>query len=682
MKLTREEVKKRIEELKAEIIRHNNLYYRENQPIITDFEYDILLNDLKSLEDKYPEFATEDSPTVKVGSDLHVAEPGSLYSIDNHSEKEFRQVAHKYPMLSLSNTYDKEELRSFDQRVKQIISTSAEYVCELKIDGSAISLVYSGNRLLRGITRGDGSVGDDITRNILKVGNIPTDINNSSDPDFEIRGEIFMPWGSFDALNKKREEDEEPLFANPRNAAAGSLKLLDSEEVANRGLKAILYHVITDTPRFSTHYETLKWARDCKFPVSEHTRLCSNIEEVFEFIDHWDIERKKLEYPTDGIVIKVNSLADQIKLGYTAKSPRWATAYKFKPEQATTKLLSIDYQVGRTGAITPVANLSPVLLSGTVVKRASLHNFEQIRLLDVRIGDYLFIEKGGEIIPKVTGVDMGKRSPDCALPEFPRYCPDCETELVKKEDEAKYYCPNYSECPTQIKARFVHFTGRKSMNILAGEATIDQLYEKGYITRLSDIYKLTKDQLLTLEGWKERSVDRFLKSIQKSLETPFHKVLFALGIRFVGETTAKNIANNFNNIDALIKVSQEELLSIEDIGGAIAESISEYFKNPQNLLDIEELRKAGVKLEAAIAHKAAVSDKLRGVTIVVSGNFSVPRDQLKGLIEEHSGKVGSSVSANTNFIVAGENMGPSKLNKANKLGIKIISESDFMELIK
>ena len=681
MKLTKSEAKRRIEELRAEIIRHNNMYYVENKPVITDFEYDIMLNDLKLLEDQFPEFASEDSPTVKVGSDLRTENSAVITTEEGSGE--FKQVEHKYPMLSLSNTYDKDELLAFNQRIKQALLTEVEYVCELKIDGSAISLTYSQNRLLKGVTRGDGNTGDDITRNILKITNIPHAIeSNSLYSEFEIRGEIFMPWESFDSLNKRREEDEEALFANPRNAAAGSLKLLDSSEVANRGLKAILYHVISEKVRFKTHYESLEWAKECGFPVSEYTKLCSDINDVIEFIDFWDIERKKLAYPTDGIVIKVNNLTDQARLGYTAKSPRWATAYKFKPEQAVIKLLSIDYQVGRTGAITPVANLSPVLLSGTTVKRATLHNFEQIRLLDIRIGDYLFIEKGGEIIPKVTGVDMTKREISNTPPKFPSHCPDCNTELVKKEEEAKYYCPNYSGCPTQIKSRFIHFSGRKSMNILAGEATIGQLYDRGYIVSLSDIYRLTKEQLLTLEGWKERSAERFLKSIRKSLETPFHKVLFALGIRFIGETTAKNIVNNFNNIEDLIKVSKEELLTVDDIGDVVADSILEYFSNPRNLHEIEGLKEAGVKFEAQARQGTITSDKLFGMTIVVSGNFSISRDELKRIIEENSGKVASAISSNTSLIVAGDKMGPSKLSKAHKLGVRIVSESDFMKLIK
>ena len=681
MKLTKSEAKRRIEELRAEIIRHNNMYYVENKPVITDFEYDIMLNDLKLLEDQFPEFVSDDSPTVKVGSDLR-PENSTLIAIGEESG-EFRQVEHKYPMLSLSNTYDKEELLAFDQRIKQILSTDLEYVCELKIDGSAISLTYSQNRLLKGVTRGDGSIGDDITRNILKITNIPHVIkSNSLYSEFEIRGEIFMPWESFDSLNRRREEDEDTLFANPRNAAAGSLKLLDSSEVSNRGLKAILYHVISEEVHFKTHYEALEWAKECGFPISEYTKLCRSVNDVIEFIDFWDIERKNLAYPTDGIVIKVNSLAGQARLGYTAKSPRWATAYKFKPEQAVTKLISIDYQVGRTGAITPVANLFPVLLSGTTVKRATLHNFEQIRLLDIRIGDYLFIEKGGEIIPKVTGVDITNRDIGNKPPTFPCHCPDCNSELIKKEDEAKYYCPNYLGCPTQIKSRFIHFAGRKSMNILAGEATIGQLYDKGYIMSLSDIYKLTKEQLLTLDGWKERSAERFLESIKKSLETPFYKVLFALGIRFVGETTAKNIINNFNNIEDLIKASQDDLLAIDDIGGVVADSILEYFGNPRNLHEIDELKEAGVKFEAQTRHGTIISDKLFGMSIVVSGNFSISREELKRIIEENSGKVTSSISSNTSFIVAGEKMGPAKLSKARKLGVKIVSEFDFMKLIK
>lgn len=673
MKISKDQARERISLLRREINEHNRRYYIDNQPSVTDFEYDLLMQELQTLENKFPQFFSPDSPTVRVGSDLSV----------QTSKKEFVQIAHKYPMLSLSNTYDKEELIAFNERIRKSNDSSFKYVCELKIDGTAISLTYSNNRLIRAVTRGDGSVGDDVTSNILKISSIPLILPDSNTiSDFEIRGEIFMPWSSFDSLNKERELNEESLFANPRNAAAGSLKLLDSEEVSKRGLNAILYHVITEKPVFSTHFESLKWAYNCGFPVSEHIKLCQNLDEVFDYLDYWDIKRKSLDYPTDGVVIKVNEFSLQAVLGITSKSPKWATAFKFKAEQALTKILSIDYQVGRTGAITPVANLEPVLLSGTTVRRASLHNTDQMNILDIHLNDYVYIEKGGEIIPKITSVDLSKRDINAQKPVFPALCPDCSTKLIRQDDEAKYYCPNSLHCPTQIKGRFLHFCGRKAMNILAGEATIDQLYSLGFVNKISDLYTLTQEQLLKMDGWKERSAARFLESLESSKEAPFHKVLFALGIRHIGETTAKTLSSHFGNIEKIQSSGKEELLEVEDIGDTVADSVISYFNEPENLIVIEELKRAGLKFAVENESSQAVSEKLLGKNIVISGNFSVSRDELKRIIENHSGKNLSSVSSNTTFLLVGEKAGPSKLDKAKKLGITIIDEEEFFNIIK
>lgn len=673
MKKNTEDIAARIEQLRNTIDEHNRRYYIDNQPVISDFEFDILINELQTLEKKYPVFKSDTSPTVRVGSDLS----------SSGAQNEFSQKLHKYPMLSLSNTYDKEELIAFNERVVKIAGVDVEYVCELKIDGSAISLTYHKGELKDAVTRGDGEKGDIVTENILSTRSVPRFLKGYGYPDeFEIRGEIFMPWSAFDRLNKSREENEEQLFANPRNAAAGSLKLLDSTLVKERGLEAILYHYISDENRFSNHSEALEAAKSWGLPVSGYTKICKSIEEVFNFLDLWNIERKKLPYPTDGVVIKVNNLQLQSKLGYTAKSPRWATAYKFKAERALTKLVSIDYQVGRTGAITPVANLEPVLLSGTIVKRASLHNLDQIELLDIHMNDYVYVEKGGEIIPKITGVELSKRDITSQKPLFPESCPDCGTTLTRDESEARHYCPNFISCPTQLKASLLHFCSRKAMNILAGDATIEQLYNKGFVRNISDFYKLTTEELLQLDGWKERSAERFLKSISDSVSAPFHKVLFSLGIRHVGETTAKSLASHFETIDNLANASKDELLQVDDVGAKLAESICGYFAGDASKKIILELKEAGLQFSQQRIAANTKSELLLNQIIVISGNFSVSRDEIKKLIEEHSGKNSGSVSSKTSFLLAGEEPGPSKIQKAKSLGIKILNEEEFMKLIE
>jgi len=661
----------RISFLREEIKEHNRKYYVENKPTVSDFDFDILMNELVTLEKKYPQFSSDESPTLIVGSDLISKEP----------RNEFEQVAHKYPMLSISNTYDKFELSAFDERVKKTIITKVNYVCELKIDGTAICLTYAAGKLTRAVTRGDGTVGDDVTRNVLKLQSIPRVLSGTGYPDeFEVRGEIFMPWKSFDELNRKREENEDELFANPRNAASGSLKLLDSEEISKRGLQALFYHVIFDGAQFTSHYELLQSAREWGLPTSPYVSLCENINQVYEYLAFWDTERTSLPYPTDGVVIKVDNLQDQKILGYTAKSPRWATAFKFKPEQALSKVLSVDFQVGRTGAVTPVANLEPVLLSGTTVKRATLHNLDQIKALDLHINDYVYVEKGGEIIPKIISVDRHNRDSMLFPVVFPENCPDCGTPLVREESEAKHYCPNQYGCPTQIKAKFLHFCSRKAMDILAGEATIDLLYEKKYISVLSDLYRLTIEQLLSLPGWKERSADRFLHSIDKSKNVPFNKVLFALGIRFVGETTAKNLVRHFTSVDNLISATREELLEVDEIGEKLVDSIRSYFSINANLQLINELKKIGIIFEESRSQNN-ISDNLSGLNIVISGVFSVSREEIKLLVEKHSGKFVSSVTSTTSYLLTGENPGPSKLQKAKQLGVPIISEEEFRKML-
>ena len=628
-----------------------------------------MMSDLASLEKMYPEFASPDSPTVKVGSDIAGKAPGT---------REFRQYRHRYPMLSLGNTYNIEELQDFDRRAREGADGSFNYSCELKFDGTAICLTYSKGRLVRALTRGDGTVGDDVTDNVRTISSIPVHIGDVP-WDFEIRGEIYMPFASFNALNEERLDIGDQPFANPRNAAAGSLKTLDPKEVHRRGLECVLYHIIGDGLPFKYHSEALEWAAGHNLPVSKYSRLCHDMEEVRAYISEWDTRRKTLPFATDGIVIKVDDLALQTRLGYTAKSPRWATAYKFKPEQALTRLLSIDYQVGRTGAVTPVANLDPVPLSGTTVKRASLHNSDQMELLDIRIGDYVYVEKGGEIIPKITGVELSKRPAEAEVPHFPTICPDCGAPLVKDESEARHYCLNEA-CPTRVKGAFLHFISRKAMNINAGEATIDQLYDKGYIHELPDLYRLNMEQLLTLDGWKEKSAGNFLESVSASVKVPFGRVLFALGIRHIGETTAKTLAARFGNIEAMEKASREEFLEVEDIGEVIADSLVEYFGNEGHRRIIQELRDFGLQF-ADNSAASRLSDRLSGCTVVVSGNFTRPRDEMKALIAAHGGKNTGSVSGKTTYLLAGEKAGPEKLAKAEKLGVKVITEEEFYSII-
>lgn len=667
------EAKKRIEELKELIRTHNHNYYVLNAPTISDFEYDILMNELIQLEKLFPQYITKDSPTQNVGSDLAVTGAG---------QGGFRQYRHEYPMLSLSNTYDLEELYAFDQRVKKVADSPFSYNCELKFDGTAICLTYKDGILFRALTRGDGTVGDDVTSNVMEIGSIPQKLKSGTSypREFEIRGEIYMPYEAFDRLNRQRELDEDPPFANPRNAAAGSLKLLDSAAVKERGLESTLYHLIAPDLGVTTHSDALKAAAEWGLPVSEYAKECKGIEEVVEYITLWDEKRRSLPFATDGIVVKVNQLDLQKKLGFTAKSPRWATAYKFKPEEALTKLLSIDYQVGRTGAVTPVANLEPVLLSGTMVKRASLHNSEQMELLDIHIGDYVYVEKGGEIIPKITGVELSKRSASAEKARFPACCPDCGTPLVKDPEEAKSFCPNSDGCPMQQKGKFLHFIGRKAMNINAGEATIEQLYTKGYIKRLSDIYSLTSNELSQLDKWKEKSVANFLNSVKQSKERPFSKVLFALGIKYIGETTANSLAYTFKSIENLMHASREELTETEDVGEKLADSIISYFSNPDNIKLIEELKAAGLKFSIDESSAMKLSDALDGRTFMITGIYTIPREEMKAYIEAHGGKVASSVSSKTDFLVAGEKSGEAKIKKAEKLGVEIISEEELYKM--
>ena len=670
-KISKAAAKERIDFLKKELEQQNYNYYVRNEPAISDFEFDLLMSELQGLEHMFPEFATEDSPTRHVGSDL-----------SGQAGSDFAQVPHRYPMLSLGNTYAKEELYEFDNRIRKATDAPYSYSCELKFDGTAICLTYRQGRLLRALTRGDGAKGDDVTRNVVNIPAIPRVLHGEGIPEeFEIRGEIYMPFAAFDRLNAERAEAELEPFANPRNAASGSLKLQNPAEMRTRGLDCVLYHVLGENLPFKTHIEALEAARSWGLPVSEYSRHAANIDEAVAYIDAWDTRRKTLPFATDGIVIKVNELDLQRQLGFTAKSPRWATAWKFKPEQALTPLLSVDYQVGRTGAVTPVANLEPVLLSGTVVKRASLHNKDQMDLLDIHIGDYVYVEKGGEIIPKITGVELSKRPEDALRPEFPVCCPDCGTPLVRDEDEARHYCPNRESCPVQIKGRFIHFAGRKAMDILAGDATVEALYNKGFIHTLPDLYTLTREQLVSLEGWQEKSADNFLASLEASRKVPFERVLYALGIRHVGEQTAKTLARHFGSIDALAAATREELIQVEDIGGIVADSIQAWFTSDAGRETVRRLREAGLQMSVADDARQRLSETLAGKTIVISGNFSISREAMKELIEAHGGKNAGSVSGKTAWLLAGEKAGPEKLKKAEKLGIPILSETAFNHLI-
>ncbi len=659
-------IRRRIEELREQLNRHNYKYYVENAPEISDFEFDALMHELLRLEREHPEYADPNSPTVRVGSDLTA---------------EFETVKHRFPMLSLGNTYSLEELHEFIGRIEREAGT-AEYVCELKFDGTAISLTYEHGRLLRAVTRGDGTQGDDVTANVRTIRTVPLTLRGDDWPDyFEMRGEILMPYASFDRLNAEREAAGETPFANPRNAAAGTLKQQASSVVARRGLDATLYQAAGENLPFGTHWESLQKAREWGFKVSDAMRICRNTEEIDAYIAHWDEARKSLPFPTDGVVIKVNDFAVRRMLGFTAKSPRWAVAYKFKAEQASTRLISVDFQVGRTGAITPVANLEPVQLAGTTVRRATLHNAEQMALLDIRPNDTVFVEKGGEIIPKITGVDLALRPADSRPFEYIDRCPECGTPLVRYEGEAKHYCPNQSGCRPQILGRIIHFIRRKAMDIEGlGEETVELLFENGLLHDASDLYDLRAEQLAPLPRLGEKSAENIVQSIRNSLEVPFERVLFALGIRFVGETTAKYLAAHFRSLDAVIGASREELVEADEVGGKIADAIIDYFADPENLRIVERLRRAGIRTESEARELA--SERLAGRNFVLSGKFAGhSRDELKALIERHGGKNLAAVSANVDYIVAGENMGPAKLKKAEKLGVKIISEEEFLRML-
>lgn len=660
----------RIDQLREELHRHNYNYYVLNAPEISDREFDERMRELQDLEEKHPEHPDENSPTMRVGSDIN---------------KNFTQVPHRYPMLSLGNTYSEAEVTEFYERVKKDLNEDFEICCEMKYDGTSISLTYEGGRLVRAVTRGDGVQGDDVTDNVKTIRSIPLVLHGMDYPDeFEMRGEILMPWTVFEELNKEREAREEPLFANPRNAASGTLKLQNSAVVASRKLDAYLYYLLGDNLPCDGHYENLQEAEKWGFKISHITRKCHTLQEVFEFIKYWDTERKNLPVATDGIVLKVNSLRQQRNLGYTAKSPRWAIAYKFQAEQACTRLNKVTYQVGRTGAVTPVANLDPVQLSGTIVKRASLHNADIIEGLDLHIGDMVYVEKGGEIIPKIVGVDKEARLLIGDKVKFITRCPECGSPLVRYEGEAAHYCPNDTACPPQIKGRIEHFISRKAMNIDGlGPETVDQFYQEGLIHDVADLYSLRADEIIKLERMGEKSAENIIRSIERSREVPFERVLFALGIRFVGETVAKKVAKVFRSIDMLAQATLDDLIHVDEIGEKIAQSIILYFRNPQNRELIERLRRAGVQLEAAAQDTANYTDKLAGKSIVISGVFAHhSRDEYKALIEQHGGKNVGSISSKTSFILAGDNMGPAKLEKAKKLGVPIVGEDEFLQMIE
>ena len=668
----------RIEQLRETLRENSRRYYVDNAPTMSDYEFDQLMHELERLEAEFPQFDSPDSPTRRVGSDLE-APVGA--NAERDARQGFVQRPHRYPMLSLGNTYSISEIEEFAARAdKALDGTAFSYSCELKFDGTAICLTYKNGTLVQALTRGDGIQGDDVTENVRRIANIPQRLRGDYPEEFEIRGEILMPYEAFDALNREREAQEEPPFANPRNAASGSLKLIDPEEVAHRGLWCTLYHIPAESVAFDSHSQALDAAASWGLPVSEDRRICKDISEIKAYIDHWDQARKFLPYATDGIVIKINELACQRSLGYTAKSPRWAVAYKFKAEQACTELLSIDYQVGRTGAVTPVANLAPVQLSGTLVKRATLNNADQMALLDIRVGDWVFVEKGGEIIPKITGIDPAHRSAGAVPPAFPERCPDCGTPLVKAETEAKWFCPNQDGCPMQIKGRLIHFVSRKAMDILAGEATVEQFYDTGLARDAADLYDIGKYRLLSLEGWQDRSAQRFLDSLEASKQVPFERVLFALGIRYVGETTAKGLARHFGDIDSLSAATPEQLLEVEDVGDVIARSVYDFLHAPAHIQLIARLRAAGLRFDGA-GKDAAVSDALAGKTVVISGNFSISRERMKELIAAHGGKPGSSVSAKTAFLLAGTKPGPEKLKQCAKLGIPVVSEEEFRAML-
>ncbi|MCF8422942.1 MAG: NAD-dependent DNA ligase LigA [Bacteroidia bacterium] len=668
--------KHKIQELSKEIEKHNYNYYVLDKPIISDYEFDKLLEELIKLETQFPEFLFANSPSQRVGGQV---------------TKEFKSVKHQYAMLSLSNSYSTDEMNDFDKRVTDglgITSTSLfkeeiEYVCELKFDGLSISLIYEDGELIQAITRGDGVQGDDVTTNAKTIKSIPLKLKGDYPKKFEIRGEVFMPRPVFDLINKEREEIGDALMANPRNAASGSMKMQDSAQVAKRKLDCFLYYVLGENLPYKSHFESMQAAKSWGFKISDHAKLCSGIDEVHKFINHWDKERLELPYDIDGIVIKVNDYKQQKNLGFTAKSPRWAIAYKFKAEQVSTELLSIAYQVGRTGAITPVANLQPVQLGGTTVKRASLHNADIIEKLDVRIGDFVFVEKGGEIIPKIIGVDLTKRKPNTLPTKYITHCPECNTSLKRDEDQANHFCPNENECPPQVIGKMEHFVSRKAMNIdsLGGE-TLVQLFNSGLVKNIADLYDLKKEEVLNLDRMAEKSANNLIEGIESSKKVPFERVLYGIGIRHVGETTAKKIAKKVKSLDVLVNATKEELLEIDEVGEIIAISIADYFTNEKNKEIMLRLKKAGLQFELSEEQQLGGTDKLKDLTIVISGVFEKhSREEYKELIELHGGKNSSSISKKTNFILAGENMGPEKLKKAQSLGVKLINEEAFIKMI-
>ncbi|WP_375324712.1 NAD-dependent DNA ligase LigA [Flagellimonas sp. GZD32] len=660
-------IEQQIQSLRQELREHNYKYYVLDQPSISDFEFDMKLKELQKLEAEHPEFQDPTSPTLRVGGMV---------------TKNFETIAHEQRMYSLDNSYSKEDLEDWEKRIQRILGdVQVEFTCELKYDGASISLTYEEGKLIRAVTRGDGFQGDDVTNNIKTIKSVPLQLKGDYPPKFDIRGEIILTLEGFAKMNQERIEAGEDPYMNPRNTASGSLKLQDSALVAQRPLECLLYSVVGDNLGIKSQFEMLEKAREWGFKVPTVAKLCKSTSEVMQFVDHWDTHRHHLPYETDGVVVKVNNIQHQEELGYTAKSPRWAMAYKFKAEQESTVLNEITYQVGRTGAITPVANLEPVLLAGTTVKRASLHNADQIAKLDVRVGDTVFVEKGGEIIPKIVGVDFTKRPTDSIPTQYITNCPECGTELIRKEGEAQHFCPNDTGCPTQITGRIQHFISRKAMDIEGmGSETVELLFKEGLIANYADLYTLTKEQVMPLERMAEKSAENLVKGVEASKAIPFERVLFALGIRYVGETVAKKLAKAYKNIDALMAASQEELVAVDEIGERIAESVIKFFSEPTNLEIVDRLKSYGLQFSLSEAQLENQTDKLKGQTFVVSGVFeSISRSDLKKLIEDNGGKVASSISSKTTFVVAGDNMGPSKKTKAESLGVPIISEQEFLQ---
>ena len=662
-----QEVKKRIAKLRQEIEQHNHNYYKQNRPTISDFEFDAIMGDLIALENKFPQFSDPNSPTQRVGSDI---------------SREFQQVLHQYPMLSLSNSYSETEVSEFVQRVEKFSGETPDYVCELKLDGTSISLIYQDGQLQRAVTRGDGEKGDDVTANVRTIRSVPLKLCGNYPDSFEIRGEIVMPFSVFEELNKERTENGEQLFANPRNAASGTLKMQNSSVVASRKLDAYFYYILGENLPEDGHYELLQKAIDWGFQISPHAQKCTDAKEILDYLNTWDQKREGLPFATDGVVIKVNSKRVQEELGYTAKSPRWAIAYKFKAERVATKLLSVDFQVGRTGAVTPVANLEPVQLGGTVVKRASLHNADVIEGLGLYLKDTVFVEKGGEIIPKIVGVDTTQRDVGSSPVLFIKNCPECNTPLVREEGEAAWYCPNEDGCPPLIKGKIEHFISRKALNVDGlGSETIDLLYQQGLVRNVADLFELKKEQLISLDRMGDKSADRILEGLRNTREIPFERVLFALGIRYVGETVAKKLAKAINSMDLLKQADLSSLISVDEIGVKIAESIVDWFSKVQHLELIERLRAADLRLVTEIRQVEGATEKLKGLSFVISGTFqNFSRDELKADIELHGGKNASGISAKTSYLIAGENIGPSKLEKATTLKIPIITEEKYLQL--